>query len=204
MSLNPNEWGLTGLDCVYFAAMAAGVLYALIVLLGGVAGDMDLSVDLDADLGVDIGDLSGDHDLAALSPMAIAGFITGFGASGVVARSMLEASAGGSLLAAVVGGGLVGLVAQLIFVYVFIKPQGSSEYTRADIVGTTAEVITPIPVGSVGEVALVAQGARVALTARSLHGDAIARGSVVVVRDQVGSVVAVEPLGREKESTNPS
>ena len=49
IDLQPSTWGLSGLDCVYFTAMAVGVMYALIVLMGGVAGDMDMSVDLDAE-----------------------------------------------------------------------------------------------------------------------------------------------------------
>ena len=199
IDIQPSAWGLTGLECVYFTAMAVGVLYALIVLLGGAAGDMDVSVDLDADVGFDIGDVDGGHDLAALSPMAIAGFVTGFGASGVIARSAFDAGSGSSLVAAIVGGALIGLVAQAIFVYVFIKPQGSSEYTRRDVIGATGEVITPIPADSVGEIALVAQGARVTLTARSADGGAIPRGTMVRVHDQVGSVVRVSPMGAEPD-----
>jgi hypothetical protein len=161
---------------------------------------MDMGVDLDADFDFDVGDVDGGHDLATLSPMAIAGFVTGFGASGVIARSTFEASSGVSLLAAVLGGALIGLVAQVVFIYVFIKPQGSSEYTRRDIVGNVGEVITPIPAGNVGEVAVVAQGARVTLTARAADGSAVARGSLVRVSDQVGSVVLVVPVSQAGES----
>jgi hypothetical protein len=62
-----------------------------------------------------------------------------------------------------------------------------------DIVGAVAEVITPIPADSVGEVAFVAQGGRMTYTAKSATGTLIARGTTVVIEKVVGGVAVVRP-----------
>ena len=54
-------------------------------------------------------------------------------------------------------------------------------------------MITPIPASGVGEVALVAQGGRLTYTARSGTGQAIPRGTAVVVEKVVGGVAVVRP-----------
>lgn len=206
------QWGplaeMSSLTCVYFAMLSIGVMYALVILVGGHDFDMGADVDIDlsgvdmgADVGADFGD--GAIDMVNISPVTIAGFVTGFGSFGLISQGLFEVSAGLSLVAASVGGLLVGLVSHLAFIYFFIKPQGSSEITRADIVGATGDVITPIPSTSVGEIALVARGSRVTMTARSAAGTAIARGTVIRVQDLVGSVALVEPLAVEKPDSGP-
>jgi hypothetical protein len=185
--------GLGGLTCVYFAMLSIGIIYALVILVTGglhdVGGDFDLGGG-DADFGG--GDtMHGAVDVTHVSPVTIAGFVTAFGAFGIISQALFAVSPGMSLLWASIGGLLVGVASHLAFFYFFIKPQGSSEVTRRDVVGAHAEVITPIPEGRVGEVAFIAQGARVTMTARSVDGRAIARGTVVQVREQIGSVVLV-------------
>ncbi len=190
------------LTCVYFAMLAVGVMYALVILVTGgmhdFAADFDVGADFGHDFGFGGGDaLHGSVDVTNVSPVTLAGFVTAFGAFGLIAQSLFGASGPLSLVWASVGGVLVGLVSHLAFIYFFIKPQGSSEVTRVDIVGATADVITPIPADSVGEIALVAQGARVTMTARSTGGTAIARGALVKVENVVGGVALVGPLQSE-------
>ena len=95
------------------------------------------------------------------------------------------------VLGPAVGGLAVGVASHLVFYFAFIKPQGSSEVTLRDVLGARAEVITPIPDGGLGEIAFVAQGARVTMTARSVEPGPLPRGATVVIDDRVGSVASV-------------
>jgi hypothetical protein len=63
--------------------------------------------------------------------------------------------------------------------------------------GMLAEVITPIPVGSVGEIAFVSQGGRVTYTAQSATGEAIPRGTTVMIEKVIGGVAMVHPQEQE-------
>lgn len=179
------------LACVYFATMSLGVIYALVLLLGGETGHPDLDLSVDAGPHVE-----GSWHGMSLSPVALAGFVTAFGAFGLITEAILGpgTSVGLSLLVALIGGLVVGGLSQVLFYSFIVKSQGSSEVTRRDVVGATGEVLTPIPAGGLGEVAFVAQGARVVMTARGAQGEAIGRGSVVWIVDQVGSVALVVPV----------
>ena len=154
------------------------------------------------DVGADA--LEGSVDLASISPITIAGFVTAFGAFGIISQGLFGACAGMSLLWASIGGVLVGGVSHIAFYYFFIKPQGSSEFTHRDIVGAIGDVITPIPSDSVGEIAIVAKSSRVTLTARSASKQAIARGTMVKVENVVGSVVLVDPVSSEDSASGQS
>ena len=96
--------------------------------------------------------------MPSLSPITIASFVTAFGAFGLIALGLFNASTRASLAWAAVGGLIVAVIAHFAFGYFLIAPQGSSEVRLRDIVGSEAEVITPIPADSVGEIAFVAQG----------------------------------------------
>jgi membrane-bound ClpP family serine protease len=185
---------LGGLACVYLAMLAVGVLYALVILVGGGLGEGADASGLDGVGDVDAADaLQGQFDLTHISPVTVAGFVTAFGAFGMLALSLFELSAPASLVWATLGGLLVGVASHFAFYTFLIRPQGSSEVTRRDVVGSRAEVTTPIPESGLGEVALVAQGARMTFGARSADGAPIARGSAVVIEDQLGSLVVVRP-----------
>jgi hypothetical protein len=206
------EWlDLSALNCVFFALLGIGVIYAIIILIGGGLGDVHLP-DVDVDVGgFDIGgveapdasihiDTGGDVDLGQgevsvrpLSPVTIASFVTAFGALGIIGTELLQLEGRWSLLLAIGGAVVIALLANLAYGYFLIAPQGSSEVRTRDIVGAIGEVITPIPAGKVGEVAIVARGTRLTSSARSADGTAIARGAIVKVTHIVGSVVLVTP-----------
>jgi membrane-bound ClpP family serine protease len=97
------------------------------------------------------------------------------------------------VLFALIGALIIAILSHFAFFYLLIAPQGSSDITQSDIVGATAEVTTPIPVGGMGEVTLVAQGGRISYPARSLDRVALPRGTTVTIIEMVGSVVAVRP-----------
>jgi membrane protein implicated in regulation of membrane protease activity len=99
-----------------------------------------------------------------------------------------------SLIWAALGGVIFSAVIYLGFTYIFIKPQGSSEVRVADLAGTTAEIITPIPENGLGEIAFVAQGGRVTYSARHYQNGKIARGTPVRIMRIVGGVAYVEPI----------
>jgi hypothetical protein len=195
-----------GLTLLYLSLLGIGVIYAILILIGGAFHDIHLPgvhlpdfnlhvggheigpVHLDTGPGV-----SGHPDVQvpSLSPITIASFVTAFGAFGLIGPGLFDANARGSLVWAAVGGLVVAVLAHFAFGYFLIAPQGSSEVKLKDIVGIVAEVITPIPADSVGEVAFVAQGGRMTYTAKSATGTPIARGITVVIEKVIGGVAVV-------------
>ncbi|MBI3177713.1 MAG: hypothetical protein HYZ35_06965 [Chloroflexi bacterium] len=186
---------------IFEALLGIGVIYAIIILIGGGLSELHLPhlSDVDLHLGqhdIHVGgdtDVGGAVKIPSLSPVTIASFVTAFGAFGLIAQGLFNADAVGSLAAAAAGGVIVAVIAHFAFGYFLIAPQGSSEVTMKDIIGVAAEVITPIPADSVGEVAFVAQGGRVTFTAKSATGQSINRNTTVVIERMVGGVVFVRP-----------
>ena len=194
-----------GLTLLYLALLGIGIIYAVIILIGGALHDIHLpGLDLpDVHIGghdigpvhLDVGAGAGQPEtqVPSLSPITVASFVTAFGAFGLIALGLFDTSAQWSLAWAAGGGLVVAVIAHFAFGYFLIAPQGSSEVKLKDIVGAVAEVITPIPADSVGEVAFVAQGGRVTYTAKSATGAPIARGTTVVIEKVVGGVAVVRP-----------
>jgi membrane protein implicated in regulation of membrane protease activity len=190
---------------LYFVLIALGMIYALFLLItgqfgsdgdfGGDGGDFDFDLDADVDVGIDGGDTSG--GISPVSPLTIATFITAFGATGLVAMGLFEVTERSSILWATGGGVLFSVLTYLGFTYLLIKPQGSSEVRIAEVVGSHAEVLTPIPEDGLGEIAFVAQGGRVTYSARSVNKEKIARGMTVRITRVVGGVAYVEPFVEE-------
>ena len=203
--------GFSTLNCIYFALLGIGVIYALIILITGGLHDIDVP-GLDIDIGeLDIGghhlpevpvhlDLDhapsfdhGDVGVPSLSPITIASFVTAFGSFGLLAVYLFNVSDRFSLLWAAGGGLVVAIIAHFAFGYFLIAPQGSSEVRARDIIGLTAEVITPIPADGVGQIAFVAQGRRVTASARSAGGVPVAKGTPVSIQSFTGSAAVVRP-----------
>ena len=203
--------GFSTLNCIYFALLGIGIIYAVIILITGGLHDVDVP-GLDIDVGdIDIGghhlpevpvhiDLDhapsfdhGDVGVPSLSPVTIASFVTAFGSFGLLAVYLFNVSDRFSLLWASGGGLVVAIIAHFAFGYFLIAPQGSSEVTARDIIGLTAEVITPISADGVGQVAFVAQGRRVTFSARSTGGASVPKGTLVFIQNFTGSVAMVQP-----------
>ena len=194
-----------GLTLLYLALLGIGILYAVVILVGGALHDVHLPGIHLPDLhigGHDIGPVHIDAGAGAshpetqvpsLSPVTVASFVTAFGAFGLIALGAFDATTRASLVWAAGGGFVVAVIAHFAFGYFLLAPQGSSEVKLKDIVGTVAEVITPIPPDSVGAVAFVAQGGRMTYTAKSASGASIARGTTVVIEKVVGGVAVVRP-----------
>jgi hypothetical protein len=203
--------GFSTLNCIYFALLGVGIIYALIILITGGLHEFDVP-GLDIDIGdVDIGahhlpevpvhlDFDhapsfdhGDVGVPSLSPITIASFVTAFGSFGLLAVYLFDVSDRFSLLWAGGGGLVVAIIAHFAFGYFLIAPQGSSEITARDVIGLTAEVITPIPVAGIGEIAFVAQGRRITSSARSAGGVPVPKGELVSIQSFTGSAAVVRP-----------
>ncbi len=181
------------LNIVYAAALFIGVVYAFFLLffqgIGDALGDFDL--DLDGDLDVDT---DGASEAVGISMLAIASFVSAFGASGLISVTLLGAGRAVSLILALGGGLIIGLLAQLMFMYV-LSPTISSEIRQAKLVGMTGEITTPIPANGVGQIALIAEGSRITFSARSTkHGEVVPRGMPVRVERISGNIAYVSPL----------
>jgi hypothetical protein len=203
--------GFSTLNCIYFALLGVGIIYALIILITGGLHEFDVP-GLDIDIGdMDIGghhlpevpvhlDFDhapsfdhGDVGVPSLSPITIASFVTAFGSFGLLAVYLFDVSDRFSLLWAGGGGLVVAIIAHFAFGYFLIAPQGSSEITARDVIGLTAEVITPIPVAGIGEIAFVAQGRRITSSARSAGGVPVPKGELVSIQSFTGSAAVVRP-----------
>jgi membrane protein implicated in regulation of membrane protease activity len=193
---------LVGLNCLYFACLVIGGAYATVILLTGAVHDINFPhfdfggaghVDVAPGHGMPAVD-NGPVKVPALSPITIASFITAFGAFGIISGQLFTASAPFTLVWATGAGVVVAAIAHFAFGYFLIGPQGSSEVRDEDVVGAQAEVIVPIPADSVGEIALNARGSRITYTAHSATGQAIARGTPVVVVRLLSNAAWVKPI----------
>jgi len=196
-----------GISLLYLVLLGIGLIYAVLILIAGAVHDLHIPgfevhvgehdfgpVDVHAAPDVHMSDVSHPSvKIPSLSPIPIASFITAFGAFGLISMGLFEASSRISLVWAIIGGLIIAAIAHFAFGYFLIAPQGSSEVHLRDLIGTPAEVITPIPADSVGEVAFVAQGGRLTYTAKSLQGVAIPRGTTVVIKNIIGGVAVVDP-----------
>lgn len=185
----------TALDCAYLMALVAGLAWAAFVAISGhMGGDVDVGSGPDGDIDLGAGDLDvSDGGASPLSPITISTFVTAFGALGIVARYLFALSAIPSLVMAAVGGLVLAAAMFLFFSRFLIGSQGSSEVRVGHLVGLVGEVVTPIAAGGIGEIAIVAQGARSTYPARSSDGEAISRGTLVTIDRMLGTQALVSP-----------
>lgn len=189
------------LNIIYALALFIGVMYSAFLLffhgIGDALGDLDF--DLDADLDMDLhGDAlihpDGAHEAAGVSTLAIASFISSFGAFGLFGVTLFDAGPVVSLLMALFGGIVIGVLAQIFFLYI-LSPTISSEVHQTRLIGMVAEITTPIPANGVGQIAFVAQGGRVTYSARTTDEQGIVdRGAPVRIERIVGGMAYVSKL----------
>ncbi|HTQ50621.1 MAG TPA: hypothetical protein VMJ12_07905 [Candidatus Acidoferrales bacterium] len=179
---------------IYLFCLVVGLAFTLLsVALGhffGGHGDHVGGSGGHAEAGADSSDMPG---ISIFSPTIIAAFVTAFGGFGIIFTEVplthrAVVSAPLSIVAAfVVAGCLYKFLAIL-----FSHTQGSSESHIADIAGTEASVITPIPENGVGEIAYVVRGTRYTAPARVENGTAIASGQSVKIKRVMGTQFYVE------------
>jgi membrane protein implicated in regulation of membrane protease activity len=177
----------------------AGLIWAVIslILAGGFGGDS--ATDVHGESGIDHGDVSGEITFSPLSPTVIAVFVTAFGAGGIVAT---EGLSWGPLAAMGIACGSGLLIAGLVYEVlnaVYKRTQGSSEASADQIIGATAEVLTPIAEDGTGEVAYVVRGTRYTGPARSIDNMEIGKNCLVQIVKVAGSTVYVKPITSDSD-----
>ena len=143
-----------------------------------------------AEAGADSSDMPG---ISIFSPTIIAAFVTAFGGFGIIfteidATSRAVISAPLAVLAALAVAGILYKALSVLFEH----SQGSSEAHVAALVGTEANVITPIPENGVGEIAYVVRGTRYTAPARMENASTIASGKSVKITRITGTQFYVE------------
>ncbi len=174
--------------------LLAGLFYAIIsVFLGSFTGGHDYS-------GTDAGGtghgVSGELHFSPMSPMVIATFVTTFGAGGLAASTGMGLTVLPAVMVATGSGLGFGALAFLIFRKVYSATQSSSEVEVATLVGTLAEVITPIGKDLVGEIVYVSKGSRFTGPARSAEEGELAKNTPVEIVRIVGNTFFVKAARR--------
>jgi len=116
-----------GLTLLYLAFVGVGIIYAVIILVGGAFQDIHLpgidlggqglpSVHLDFPGGVEHPEVS----VPSLSPVTVASFVTAFGAFGLIGLGLFNATPAWSLAWAAGGGLVVAVIAHFAFGYFLI------------------------------------------------------------------------------------
>jgi membrane protein implicated in regulation of membrane protease activity len=169
------------LTLTYVALAVAGCGYVAVALVLGQAFDAD-----------DGGAGDGAFHFPLFSPLTLATFCGAIGALGLVATFALH-------LPDSVGVG-VALLGAAVFTYVvtygawrvLVSSTGTQTVREHDLVGATAEVLTPIPQDGLGEVAAMVRGQRHTAPARTADGSPVSRGLIVSVVRVAGSTLIVE------------
>ena len=172
---------------IYIVIALTGLVLLLVMLLvGEVFGDHDVSHDVGGHIDSDVGGPS------VFSLRIMGAFLTAFGVGGVVGRYYALShpiSSGIGLMAGVVMAGVVYQFAKLLY-----GQQASSEIRMTGLVGVTAEVSVAIPANGVGQVVLSHAGERSEHIARAADGRALSRGAVVRITNVGGDAVTVAPV----------
>lgn len=159
------------------------------MVLGG--HGFDHSVDHGGGADVHHGGDSADGP-SPFNPLVIASAITAFGAVGLAAMKGFGMSGLMSTIVALAFAGAIGAGIFFGIVKFMYGSQSNSMFSTDDLIGTDAEIFTPIPQKGLGEIAYVTNGIRYTMSARSLEGGDIHRGSAVVIREIAGNVAIVQ------------
>jgi membrane protein implicated in regulation of membrane protease activity len=174
---------------IYGICLIAGLVFTLIsVMAGHFLGGHDGHVSGSgghAEAGADASDAPG---LSIFSPTVLASFVTAFGGFGLIfsqfaVTSKTIVSAPLSLF----GAFLVAAGLYKVLGFIFSHSQSSSESKVGRLIGTEANVITPIAENGVGEIAYVVGGSRYTAAARTEKGVPVASGQTVKITRVVGT-----------------
>lgn len=126
-----------------------------------------------------------------LNPIALAAFLGGFGAVGLMSRGA-GATSWLALGGALSGGLLLSAALFRLFVRYVLAAEGSSPSAREAAIGKIASVSTAIPAVGLGSITYVANGRRHTVPARTADDQSLARGCevvVVAVADNIAEVI---------------
>lgn len=136
------------------------------------------------------------HGGTELSLPVIAGFLGAFGFGGAIAASLLPDGDATALVVAIVVGLLAAIPTGWLagrLVNAAINMSTDATLTSNDLVGAMGVVITPVPVGGLGEVRLAIAGQHIKFNARSDEPLALGTGVFVISVTSPTSVL-VEPI----------
>lgn len=193
-SVFSDVFGDSPLNAIYAAALFIGAVYSFFLLFFNDIAEGLLNIDIDLD--GHLGDMDHDatSDAVGVSMIAVASFISSFGAFGLIAVTLFDAGTVAGLIAALTGGVLIGIAAQMFFLYI-LSPTVSSEVRQARLIGQVGEITTPIPPNGVGQIAFVAEGSRMTYSARATEADStVARGTPVRIDRIVGGLAYVSEI----------
>lgn len=180
---------------IYTICLVVGLVFTLLsVLIGhfGGGGDHVAGSGGHAEAGADASDMPG---ISIFSPTIMAAFVTAFGSFGLIfSQFTLTRPQVISAPLALVSAGLVAGVFYQFLAFLFRHTQGSSESRVAELAGTQASVVSPIPENGVGEIAYVVGGTRYTAPARTEDGQPRTNGQLVKITRVVGTQFYVSAM----------
>lgn len=178
---------------IYAICLVVGLVFTVVSVTVGHffgSGDHVGGSGGHAEAGADSSDAPG---ISIFSPTIIAGFITAFGAFGLIFTQFERTStAAVSAPLSLVGGLIVAAALLYFFRMIFSHTQSSSESRVARLIGAEANIITPIPENGVGEIAYVVGDTRYTAPARSESGVSVSNGRTVKITRIVGTQFYVQ------------
>jgi membrane protein implicated in regulation of membrane protease activity len=178
----------------YAICLVVGLMFSVVSLFAGhlFGGHESIGAGGHADSGFDSDGVPG---ITFLSPTVLASFITAFGAFGLIFSEIpFTSNVWFNAPLAFIGALGVALGVLWLFNTIFRKTEGSSEGQVAKLIGQTAAIITPIPVGGVGEISYVQSGSRYSAAARNIKSQSIPAGSTVKIVRIIGTQYFVEAV----------
>ena len=169
------------LTLTYVALAVAGCGYVALALVVGQAFDVD-----------EAGASDGNFHFPLFSPLTLATFCGAIGAIGLVATFGLHLSGALSVAVSMVGAAVFTYVVTYAAWRILVTSTGTQTVRESDLVGATAEVLTPIPQDGLGEVAALVRGQRHTAPARSADGAPVPRGALVSVVRVAGASLIVQ------------
>jgi membrane protein implicated in regulation of membrane protease activity len=184
---------------IYIFCLAFGIFFAFVSgFFGMIFGEIGFG-DADAGGGGDIGtDVDAGGHMSPASAPIVSTLLTGFGGVGVICTQVFHLppllSLPISFVIAIGGAAVVFFALSKLM----LSLQGTSHSTLASLVGTEAQVITPIPPDGVGDVAYSHGGVRESRPARAEEGVLIPQHSLVRITRVAGSTLMVRELVDER------
>lgn len=174
----------------FIGCLAFGVLYSAVSAIVGPHGFGHGGFDHGGGAGGHSGTDSADAP-SPFNPLVIASAVTTFGAVGLAAKAGFNM---GDLLSTIVALGFAGAIGAAIFfgiIKLVYRSQSNSIFSLEDLIGSEAEVTTPIPANGTGEIDYTMNGVRSSLSARASHGGEVPRGTVVIIGEFAGNAAIV-------------
>lgn len=194
------------LNFLFCASLLVGITYAVILLGLGHIGNSN------GDGGHADGDHSDAGDHAAHSshivpglhinlatPIGIATFLTGIGSSGLICINGFKISPVWCVICSGVGGIFFNVLVTYAIYKIFVASEATSITKTKELQGVEAEVITPISVDGVGQIAYTTKQGRQTALARSSTKEEMGRGETVVIVKFVGTTAIVRRQISETE-----